>query len=224
MSGATRYILALDQGTTSSRAILFDRDGGIRATAQREFAQHFPQPGWVEHDADEIWQSQLGVVNQVIHDAGIDASTIAAIGITNQRETTVVWEHASQQAIHNAIVWQCRRTAPLCDKLKKEKFDKVIRRKTGLVTDAYFSGTKVAWLMDNVKDARKRALAGELVVRPVPQRQLAVFQMQDRADRAIEQIAVVGNDDDRMRVTGQILFQPQSPFEVEIVRRFIEEE
>lgn len=156
------YILALDQGTTSSRAILFDREGRIAGVAQQEFPQIYPQAGWVEHDPEAIWSSQRDCARQVLSQANLQASDIAAIGITNQRETTVVWDRATGEAIHNAIVWQCRRTAPICEKLKKEKFDRVIRRKTGLVTDAYFSGTKVAWMLDNVKGARKRAQAGEL--------------------------------------------------------------
>ena len=151
-------ILALDQGTTSSRAILFDRNGSIIRSAQKEFAQYYPRPGWVEHDADEIWTSQLAVAREVV----ADAASIAAIGISNQRETTVVWDRATGEPIHNAIVWQDRRTAGLCDELKKEGFDETILRHTGLVTDAYFSGTKVAWLLDNVNGAREKAEAGEL--------------------------------------------------------------
>jgi glycerol kinase len=156
------YILALDQGTTSSRAIIFDRAGRIAGVAQQEFPQIFPEAGWVEHGPEAIWASQLDCARQALESANIRGNEIAAIGITNQRETTLVWDRKTGQAIHNAIVWQCRRTAPMCEKLKKEKFDRVIRRKTGLVTDAYFSGTKVAWLMDNVKEARKRANDGEL--------------------------------------------------------------
>lgn len=156
------YILALDQGTTSSRAILFDQLGGIVSIAQQEFAQIYPQPGWVEHDANEIWKTQIDCAREAIAKAGIAATDIAAIGITNQRETTVIWDRATGEPIHNAIVWQCRRTATICDKLKKEKFDRVIRKSTGLVTDAYFSGTKVSWLLNEVKGARKRAEAGEL--------------------------------------------------------------
>lgn len=156
------YILALDQGTTSSRAILFNRQGQIIRIAQQEFTQIYPEAGWVEHDAEEIWTTQLNCAREAIAAAGISASDIAAIGITNQRETTVVWDRATGMPIHNAIVWQCRRTASICDTLKKEKFDRVIRKSTGLVTDAYFSGTKVAWLLDKVKGARKRAEAGEL--------------------------------------------------------------
>ncbi|MBS1811733.1 MAG: glycerol kinase GlpK [Acidobacteria bacterium] len=158
----SKYILALDQGTTSSRAILFDKAGKIIGVAQQEFPQIFPKGGWVEHNPEAIWQSQLNCARQVIADAQIKATDVAAIGITNQRETTVVWDRKTGTAIYNAIVWQCRRTAPLCDKLKAENFDKVIRRKTGLVTDAYFSGTKVAWILDNVKGARKKAEAGNL--------------------------------------------------------------
>ncbi|MFN9741798.1 MAG: glycerol kinase GlpK [Acidobacteriota bacterium] len=156
------YILALDQGTTSSRAIIFNRQGQIIKIAQQEFTQIYPEAGWVEHDAEEIWTTQLNCAREAIAGAGITASDIAAIGITNQRETTVVWDRATGKPIHNAIVWQCRRTASICDKLKEEKFDRVIRKSTGLVTDAYFSGTKVSWLLDKVKGARKRAEAGEL--------------------------------------------------------------
>lgn len=157
-----KYILALDQGTTSSRAILFDHAGSIVSVAQQEFPQIFPQAGWVEHNPEDIWHSQINCARQVLKQVDANAADVAAIGITNQRETTVVWNRQTDQAIHNAIVWQCRRTAPLCDKLKAEKFDRVIRRKTGLVTDAYFSGTKVAWLLDNVKGARQQANKGNL--------------------------------------------------------------
>jgi glycerol kinase len=156
------YILALDQGTTSSRAILFDREGRIVRTAQQEFQQIYPRAGWVEHDPEEIWRSQLDCARGVIDAARVRPREIAAIGITNQRETTVVWDRRADQAVHNAIVWQCRRTAPLCDQLKSEKFDRVIRRKTGLVTDAYFSGTKVSWILDHVRGARRKAAHGEL--------------------------------------------------------------
>ena len=152
------YILALDQGTTSSRAILFDQNGGIARSSQKEFRQHYPRPGWVEHDAGEIWASQLEVARDVV----ADAADIAAIGISNQRETTVIWDRETGEPIHNAIVWQDRRTAAFCDELKSEGFDATILRHTGLVTDAYFSGTKVAWLLDNVEGAREKAEAGQL--------------------------------------------------------------
>lgn len=158
----TKYVLALDQGTTSSRAILFDRAGRIIRVAQQEFTQIYPRAGWVEHDPEEIWSSQLVVAQRVLSEAEVDAREIAAIGLTNQRETTIVWERRSSEAIHNAIVWQCRRTAPLCERLKAERFDRVIRRKTGLVTDAYFSGTKVSWLLEHVQGARRAARDGEL--------------------------------------------------------------
>lgn len=158
----SQFILALDQGTTSSRAIVFDKQGNIIATAQKEFTQFFPQPGWVEHDANEIWSTQLGVATEAILKAGITVADIAAIGITNQRETTVVWDRASSQPIHNAIVWQDRRTADYCDALKKEGYAEKIKDKTGLVTDAYFSGTKVKWILDNVDGAREKATKGEL--------------------------------------------------------------
>jgi glycerol kinase len=157
-----RCILALDQGTTSSRAIVFDEAGGIRGSAQQEFRQIFPQPGWVEHDATEIWATQSGVMHEALAKAGVTARDVAAIGITNQRETTVVWERATGRPIANAIVWQDRRTAPLCDELRTSGKATLIAEKTGLVIDAYFSGTKLKWLLDNVPGARERALRGEL--------------------------------------------------------------
>jgi glycerol kinase len=156
------FILALDQGTTSSRAILFDRAGGVVAVAQKEFAQHFPKPGWVEHDPADIWATQLGVAAEVLQRAGVTAADIAGIGITNQRETTVVWDRETGQPIANAIVWQDRRTAPACDALRKRRLDRMIRRKTGLVLDAYFSATKVQWILKHVPGARARARAGKL--------------------------------------------------------------
>lgn len=156
------YVLALDQGTTSSRAILFDAGGAMIAVAQEEFPQLYPQPGWVEHNPEDIWTTQLRVARQVLESAGATPADIAAVGITNQRETTVIWDRRTGLPVHNAIVWQDRRTAPMCDALKGEGFDQVIQARTGLVTDAYFSGTKVAWLLDNVPDLRQRAEAGEL--------------------------------------------------------------
>ncbi|NDJ75465.1 MAG: glycerol kinase GlpK [Chloroflexi bacterium] len=156
------YILALDQGTTSSRAILFDAAGQPVATEQQEFPQIFPKPGWVEHNPADIWRTQRDVARAVLDQQGISAKDVAAIGITNQRETTLIWDRATGEPVHNAIVWQCRRTAPMCDALKAEGFDTVLREKTGLVTDAYFSGTKVAWLLENVPGVRARAEAGEL--------------------------------------------------------------
>ncbi len=157
-----KYVLALDQGTTSSRAMLFDHEGRTRASASQEFKQYYPQPGWVEHDATEIWQSQLAVAEKVLADAKVGPQDLAAIGITNQRETVVLWERATGKPLHNAIVWQCRRTAALCDRIRAEGFDRTLRDKTGLVTDAYFSGTKIAWLLENVPGARERAERGEL--------------------------------------------------------------
>jgi glycerol kinase len=156
------FVLALDQGTTSSRAILFDRAGSVHAVAQREFAQLFPQPGWVEHDPMEIWASQSGVMAEVLAKAAIAPTDIAAIGITNQRETTVLWERATGRPVANAIVWQDRRTAPLCDALRAAGHETTFARKTGLVLDAYFSGTKLKWLLDHVAQARSRAERGEL--------------------------------------------------------------
>ncbi|MGB3850158.1 MAG: glycerol kinase GlpK [Tunicatimonas sp.] len=157
-----QYVLALDQGTTSSRAILFDHQGAIRTVAQQEFKQYFPQPGWVEHDGNEIWESQLTVAQRVLQDAAITAKEIVAIGITNQRETTLIWNRQTGQPIHPAIVWQDRRTAPICDQLRQAGHTELIREKTGLVVDAYFSGTKIQWLLDNVPNARQQAEAGEL--------------------------------------------------------------
>jgi glycerol kinase len=156
------YILALDQGTTSSRAILFDREGGIKGVAQREFRQIFPQPGWVEHDPLEIWTSQAGVAVEVLAGAGIRARDVAAIGITNQRETTIVWDRRTGDPITNAIVWQDRRTSEACDRLRSDGAETLFRERTGLVLDAYFSGTKLAWILDHVDGARTRAEKGEL--------------------------------------------------------------
>ena len=156
------YVLALDQGTTSSRAILFDSRGAPVASAQQEFPQLFPQPGWVEHDPEAIWSSQLATAREAIAQARIEPRRIAAIGITNQRETTLLWDRKTGQPLANAIVWQCRRTAPMCDRLKAEGFDRVIHEHTGLVADAYFSGTKLAWLLDHIPGARARAERGEL--------------------------------------------------------------
>jgi glycerol kinase len=157
-----KHILALDQGTTSSRAILFDHAGSIVSVAQKEFPQIFPRPGWVEHDPSDIWSTQAGVAAEVLTKANVGAADVAAIGITNQRETTVVWDRATGAPIHNAIVWQDRRTAGICDRLRARKLDRMIRRKTGLVIDAYFSATKVQWILQHVKGARARARAGEL--------------------------------------------------------------
>ncbi|MEY3720619.1 MAG: hypothetical protein RL618_1138, partial [Pseudomonadota bacterium] len=159
---ADQYILAIDQGTTSSRAILFNRSGRIHGIAQQEFRQIFPNPGWVEHDANEIWSSQLAVARQVMKDHHLKASDIAGIGITNQRETSVLWDRKTGEPVAHAIVWQDRRAAGLCDMLKSEGKSDLFRKKTGLVIDAYFSGTKLRWLLDNVPGARARAEKGEL--------------------------------------------------------------
>jgi glycerol kinase len=158
----SKYILALDQGTTSSRAILFNHEGHVHGCAQQEFRQIFSHPGWVEHDPNDIWQSQFDVARQVMKECGVVAKDIAGIGITNQRETTVVWDRATGVAIGNAIVWQDRRTAGICDALREAGHAELFQRKTGLVLDAYFSGTKVKWLLDNVPGARERAERGEL--------------------------------------------------------------
>jgi len=157
-----QYILALDQGTTSSRAILFDRQGHIVAQAQKEFSQLFPKPGWVEHDPIEIWSTQAGVAAEATVKAGQNGRSIAAIGITNQRETVVVWNRKTGKPIYNAIVWQDRRTAEFCDQLRTEGHEELIRSKTGLLLDPYFSASKVRWILDHVKDARRKAEAGEL--------------------------------------------------------------
>lgn len=158
-----KYVLALDQGTTSSRSILFDETSNIVAVAQKEFTQIFPKPGWVEHNANEIWSTQIGTMAEVVANAGIDPSEIAAIGITNQRETTVVWEKATGKPVYNAIVWQSRQTMAICDDIKAKGLADKFRQKTGLVVDAYFSGTKVKWILDNVEGARAKAEAGELL-------------------------------------------------------------
>ena len=157
-----KYIMSLDQGTTSSRCILFDKAGNICSTAQKEFRQIFPQPGWVEHDATEIWRTTLEVAKNAMEKLNVEADSIAAIGITNQRETTVVWDRATGEPIFNAIVWQCRRTSGMIDELVAKGCGDMIRAKTGLVPDAYFSGSKIAWLLDNVPGARERAERGEL--------------------------------------------------------------
>jgi glycerol kinase len=159
-----KYILALDQGTTSSRAILFNHDGAIAATSQQEFTQHFPQPGWVEHDANEIWETQLAVAHKVIKESGISPEDIAGIGITNQRETTVAWQRSTGQPICKAIVWQDRRTAPYCEELKAGGWEDYLKKSTGLVVDAYFSGTKIKWILDNIDGARSLAESGDLMV------------------------------------------------------------
>jgi len=157
-----RYVLALDQGTTSSRAIVFDEAGGVRAAAQAEFRQIFPQPGWVEHDAEEIWRSQIEVAREAIANARARPRDIAAIGITNQRETTILWDRKTGAPLANAIVWQDRRTADECARLKRDGHEPLVAASTGLVLDPYFSGTKLAWLLDHVPGARLRAEAGEL--------------------------------------------------------------
>lgn len=158
-----KYVLSLDQGTTSCRAILFDRDSNIVGVAQKEFTQIYPKAGWVEHNAEEIWSTQYGVIAEVVAKTGIKPEEIAAIGITNQRETTVVWNKNTGKPVYNAIVWQCRRTASICDDIKAKGLAEKFRTKTGLVVDAYFSGTKVKWILDNVEGARELAEKGELL-------------------------------------------------------------
>ena len=158
-----KYVMALDAGTTSNRCILFDKKGRICSSAQREFTQYFPRPGWVEHDADEIWASQLGVAVEAMNKIGASAEDIAAIGITNQRETVIVWDRTTGEPVCRAIVWQCRRTSGYCDSLKAKGLTEKFRDKTGLVIDAYFSGTKIKWILDNVPTAREKAEKGELL-------------------------------------------------------------
>ena len=162
MSTDPRYILALDQGTTSSRALLIDREGRLCGLAQREFSQHYPQPGWVEHDAEEIWQTQLTVARAVLREKGVDPRQIAAIGIANQRETTVLWDRRSGCPLHRAIVWQDRRTADCCERLRLAGHEELFQNRTGLLLDAYFSGSKLQWLLDQLPQARQRAERGEL--------------------------------------------------------------
>ena len=157
------YIMAFDAGTTSSRCIIFNHSGEICGLAQKEFTQHYPKPGWVEHDADTIWSTQLSVAVEAMAKPGISASDIAAIGITNQRETTIVWDKETGIPVYRAIVWQCRRTADYCNELKNSGYTDMIREKTGLMPDAYFSGTKIKWILDNVEGAREKAKEGKLL-------------------------------------------------------------
>ena len=158
-----KYVMALDQGTTSSRCILFDKQGAVRSVAQKEFTQYYPQPGWVEHDPMEIWSSELSVTTEAMARIGAKPEEIAGIGITNQRETTIVWERESGEPVYKAIVWQCRRTASFLDTLVSSGYTDMIRNKTGLVPDAYFSASKIRWILDNVEGARERAERGELL-------------------------------------------------------------
>ncbi|MDF2888088.1 MAG: glpK [Lacrimispora sp.] len=158
-----KYVMALDSGTTSNRCILFNEKGEMCSVAQKEFTQYFPKPGWVEHDANEIWSSQLGVAVEAMSKIGASSEDIAAIGITNQRETTIVWDKATGEPVYHAIVWQCRRTSEYCDTLKEKGLTDSFRQKTGLIIDAYFSGTKLKWILDNVEGVRERAEAGELL-------------------------------------------------------------
>ncbi|GAI33748.1 unnamed protein product, partial [marine sediment metagenome] len=158
-----KYIMALDQGTTGSRAIIFNHSGTIVSTASKESRQIYPKPGWVEHDPMEIWSSQVEVAKTVLDKADLEAVDIAAIGITNQRETTIVWDKKTGKPVYNAIVWQCRRTAPICNQLKKKGLAEIIQKKTGLVVDAYFSGTKIKWILDNVDGVREKAQKGEVL-------------------------------------------------------------
>lgn len=158
-----KYIMALDQGTTSSRCILFDKKGNICSMSQKEFTQHYPKPGWVEHNPMEIWSSQLSVATECMAMLGVSAEQIEGIGITNQRETTIIWDKETGEPVYNAIVWQCRRTSDMIEALKKDGFDKIIREKTGLVPDAYFSVSKIAWILQNVPGAREKAEKGELL-------------------------------------------------------------
>ena len=157
-----KYVIAMDQGTTSSRCILFDQKGEVRGAAQKEFPQIYPQPGWVEHDPGDIWSTQMGVTMEAMQKAGASAGDIAAIGITNQRETALVWDAATGKPVYNAIVWQCRRTAERIERLRRDGLEETVRRKTGLIPDAYFSASKLEWILDNVPGVRERAERGEL--------------------------------------------------------------
>ena len=157
------HVIALDQGTTSSRAIIFNEKGEIVSLAQRPFPQIYPRPGWVEHDPMDILSSQFGALAEAFEKSGLERGDIAAIGVTNQRETAIVWDRATGRPVYNAIVWQCRRTAPICDRLASEGLGAYVRDKTGLLIDAYFSGTKIKWILDNVPGARSRAEKGELL-------------------------------------------------------------
>ena len=158
-----KYVISLDQGTTSSRAIIFDHEQNIVEIAQKEFTQIYPKPGYVEHDPMEIYASQYGVLIEVLAKSGISPDEVAAIGITNQRETTIVWDKKTGRPVYNAIVWQCRRTADICEQMKKDGMEPYVRDTTGLIVDAYFSGTKIKWILDNVEGARARAEAGDLL-------------------------------------------------------------
>ena len=159
----SKYVMALDAGTTSNRCILFDRQGRICSMAQKEFTQYFPKPGWVEHDANEIWTTQLGVALSAMSKIGAKAADIAVIGITNQRETTIVWDRDTGEPVYRAIVWQCRRTSEYCDSLRNQGLTEKFHEKTGLVIDAYFSATKLKWILDNVEGAREKAREGQLL-------------------------------------------------------------
>lgn len=202
------YILSFDQGTTSSRAILFDSSGAIADVAQKEFTQIFPQPGWVEHDPMEIWATQLGVAAEVISRKGISIKNIHAIGITNQRETTIVWDRVSGEPVYNAIVWQDRRTADYCDQLKKDGLEKMIGEKTGLVIDAYFSATKLRWILDNVSGARAKAEAGQLAFGTVDtwllwrltQGQVHVTDMSNASRTMLFNLTTLDWDDDLLKL------------------------
>ena len=158
-----KYIVSFDQGTTSSRAILFNEQGSIVATAQKEFQQIYPQPGWVEHDPMEIWGTQSGMAREVLETSGVRPQEVAAVGITNQRETTVVWDKHTGKPVCNAIVWQCRRTSSICDELKRRGLESYVKETTGLIIDAYFSATKIKWILDNVTGTRERAKRGDLL-------------------------------------------------------------
>src|SRR3990167_1253441 len=158
----SQYILSIDQGTTSTRTFLIDHDLNVKGTAQKEFKQHYPKPGWVEHNPEEIWASTLQTIKEALAKSKVDPKNIAAIGITNQRETTILWDRKTGKPVYNAIVWQCRRTAAICNKIKEDGYTGLFQKKTGLVVDAYFSGTKIKWLLDNVKGLRTRAEKGEI--------------------------------------------------------------
>ncbi len=206
----SKFILSFDQGTTSSRAIIFNKQGNILSTAQKEFTQIFPKPGWVEHDANEIWSTQLGVATEAILKAGITVHDLAAIGITNQRETTIVWDRKTSQPIYNAIVWQDKRTSDYCNQLKKEGLEQTIKEKTGLVIDSYFSATKIKWILDNVDGAKAKAANGELcfgtvdawLLSKLTNGQLHATDVTNASRTMLFNIHTMQWDDDLLRVFG----------------------
>ena len=192
-----KYVLALDAGTTSNRCILFNKKGEIVSVAQKEFTQYFPKPGWVEHNADEIWSTQLGVAVEAMTKIGASSEDIAALGITNQRETAIVWDKKTGEPVCNAIVWQCRRTAEYCDQLKEKGYTEMIRKKTGLIIDAYFSATKIKWILDHVEGIREGTVAAAFLVGGISKFFIRHITEFDRNHRAL----FVREEEERLLVT-----------------------